>query len=91
MKLFDNRTQRIQMASLASCVCNIKPKYRCAYTSVLVLELNKSMPCLASFFDAISGVKNQTKFIPAINCPTSAFEPSIYKQVQMCMHICTWD
>ena len=24
------------MDSLASCVCNIKPKYRCAYTSVLV-------------------------------------------------------
>ena len=33
MTFFDNRTLSIQMASLASCVCNIKPKYRCAYTS----------------------------------------------------------
>ena len=28
------------MASLATCVCNIKPKYRCGYTSVLVLIPN---------------------------------------------------
>ena len=34
------------------------------------------MPCLASFFDAMSGVKKLVKFIPVINCPASAFEPS---------------
>ena len=34
------------------------------------------MPCLASFFDAMSGVKKLPNFIPAINCPHSAFEPS---------------
>ena len=35
----------------------------------------KLMPCLASFFDAISGVKKLNTFTPAINCPTSANEP----------------
>jgi len=34
------------------------------------------MPCLASFFDALSGVKKRSNFIPAITCQTSAFEPS---------------
>ena len=34
-----NKTQTMQMTSLASCVCNIKPKYRCAYTSVLVFTM----------------------------------------------------
>ena len=34
-----NKTQIIQMSSLASCVCNIKPKYKCAYTSVLVATI----------------------------------------------------
>ena len=34
-----NKTQTMQMTSLASCVCNIEPKYRCAYTSVLVILL----------------------------------------------------
>merc|ERR1719309_248466 len=34
------------------------------------------MPCLASLFDAMSGVKKLTNFLPAINYPTSAFEPS---------------
>ena len=33
-----NKTQTMQMTSLASCVCNIEPKYRCAYTSVLVIQ-----------------------------------------------------
>ena len=33
----------------------------------------KSMPCLASFCDAMSGVNKVVKFIPAIICPTSAF------------------
>ena len=35
------------------------------------------MPCMASFFDAMSGVKNLLNFIPAITCPISAFEASI--------------
>jgi len=35
------------------------------------------MPCLASIFDAMSGVKKLPNLIPAINCPTSAFTPSI--------------
>jgi len=35
------------------------------------------MPCLASFFDAVSGVKKLTNFISAINCPTLANVPSI--------------
>jgi len=35
------------------------------------------MPCLASFFDALFGVKKLANFVPAINYPTSAFEPSI--------------
>jgi len=34
------------------------------------------MPCLASFFDAMSGVKKLPDFNAAINCPHSAFEPS---------------
>merc|ERR1719369_350300 len=32
------------------------------------------MPCLASFFDAMSGVKNLVKFIPAINFTNLANE-----------------
>ena len=35
------------------------------------------MPCLASFFYAMSGVKKLLNFVPAINFPTSAYEPSI--------------
>jgi len=34
------------------------------------------MPCLASFFDAMSGVKKLTNFSAAINCKSSADEPS---------------
>ena len=34
------------------------------------------MPCLASFFDAMSGVKKLTNFMHAITCPTSAHESS---------------
>jgi len=34
------------------------------------------MPCLASLFDAMSGVKKLPNFHAVINCPTSAFEPS---------------
>jgi len=33
------------------------------------------MPCLALFFDAMSGVKKLANLYPAIYCPTSAFEP----------------
>jgi len=35
------------------------------------------MPCLASVFDAMSGVKKLPNFIPAITCPISAFEASL--------------
>jgi len=38
------------------------------------------MPCLASSFDAISSVKKLPNFVPAINCSTSAFEPSPMNQ-----------
>jgi len=34
------------------------------------------MPCLASFFDAMSGVKKLKNITPAITYPTSANEPS---------------
>jgi len=34
------------------------------------------MPCLASFFDAMSGVKNLTNLYPAFNCKTLANEAS---------------
>ena len=44
------------------------------------------MPCLASFFDAMSGVKKQPNFIPAINCPTSANEPSIISWFSLLLH-----
>jgi len=37
---------------------------------------NNPMPCLASFFDTMFGVKKLVNFIPAINFSTSAFEPS---------------
>ena len=36
----------------------------------------KSMPRRASFFDAMSGVKKLTGFIPAITCATLANETS---------------
>jgi len=36
------------------------------------------MPCVASYIDAVSGVKKLAIFVPVINCPTSAFEPSFY-------------
>jgi len=35
------------------------------------------MPCLASLFDAMSGVKKLTNFIHSITCSTSANEPAI--------------
>jgi len=35
------------------------------------------MPCLASFFDAMSGVKKLPQYHAAINCPTSANEASV--------------
>jgi len=35
------------------------------------------MPCMVSFFDAMSGVKKLTKFILAITCQTSVNESSI--------------
>ena len=34
------------------------------------------MPCLASFFDAMSGVKKLTNFEAVITCTTLAFEAS---------------
>jgi len=37
----------------------------------------QSMPCLASFFDAISGVKKLSNFIPVSNCTISVFNPSV--------------
>ena len=39
-------------------------------------SIDYSMPCLASFFDAMSGVKKLTNFMPAITCPTPAYEAS---------------
>jgi len=45
-----------------------------------------SMSCLASFFDAMSGVKKLSNFIPAINCPTSAFEPSFMLKLGNRLH-----
>jgi len=51
-------------------------KKQCQTWHWVVLAQNKSMPCLASFFDAMSGVKNQSNFVPVINCSTSANKPS---------------
>jgi len=34
------------------------------------------MPCLASFFDAMSGVKKLTNFMHSITYQTSAYKPS---------------
>jgi len=52
------------------------------------LALNKSMPCLASFFDAMSGVKKLPNFVPAINCTSSANElstaPLTWKNLKNC-------
>ena len=39
-------------------------------------NIKKSMPCLASFFDALSGVKKMLNFVLAITCPASANEVS---------------
>jgi len=52
-------------------------KKRCQTWHQVDLALQKSMPCLALFFDAMSGVKKLTNFIPAIICSTLANEPSI--------------
>ena len=43
----------------------------------VILALNKTMPCLASFFDDMSGVKMLTNCVPGIDCLTSANEASI--------------
>ena len=40
------------------------------------------MPCLAQFFDTMSGVKKLTNIVPAINCPISANEASLLKRLQ---------
>jgi len=46
------------------------------------------MPCLASsFFDAMSGVKKQPNFLPAIICPTSALKRSFAKFGQVIVAI----
>ena len=37
---------------------------------------DQSMPCLASFSDAMSGVKKLTNSVPAITCPASSNKPS---------------
>jgi len=50
---------------------------RCHTWHRVILALNKPMPCLLSFFDAISCVKKMTTVTHAINCSISAFEPSI--------------
>jgi len=51
-------------------------KKRCQPWHRVILALNKSMPCPASFFDSKSRVKKLVKFVPIINCTTSAFKPS---------------
>jgi len=47
------------------------------------------MPCLASFFDVMSGVKNPANSIPMIiTCPTSAKEPSFMGGTpKLCDHL----
>jgi len=54
-------------------------KKQCQTRHRVILALIYSMPCLASFFDAMSGVKKLTNLYPAINCTTSVNEPSIFK------------
>jgi len=39
------------------------------------------MPCLASFFDAMSGVKKLPNSIASITRLTSAFEPSLMNKI----------
>jgi len=39
-------------------------------------SIGYSMPCPASFFDAISGVKKLTNFMHSITYQTSAYKPS---------------
>jgi len=51
-------------------------KKRCHKWHWVIPALNNPMPCLASFFDAMPGVKKLINFMHTINCPTSAFEPS---------------
>jgi len=61
-----------------------KMKKRCqAWHRVVPLMNEQSMPCLASFFDAISGVKNLAKFQAVITDTTSAFEASNAKNIQV--------
>ena len=55
-------------------------KKRCQSWHRVIQPLIYSMPCLASFFDAMSGVKKLAGFIPEINCPTSEFEPTYMNQ-----------
>jgi len=50
------------------------------------LVLIYSMSCLALFFDPMSGVKKLTTLNAAINCPTSAFEPSF--MMSLCLMVC---
>jgi len=52
-------------------------KKRCQTWHRVVLTRNNTMPCLASCFDAMSGVKKLPNFMQSINCPTSRLQASI--------------
>ena len=51
-------------------------KKRCQTWHRIIQSWDNSMPCLASFFEAMFGFKKLPHFLQSINCPTSAFEPS---------------
>ena len=57
---FTHKTQIVQTASLAPCVCNINCKLRCAYTSLLVnmciciiLNLSRYKYILSEFYQTV--------------------------------------
>jgi len=43
---------------------------------------NNPMPCLASIFDGMSGIKKLTTIVPAITCSTSSNEPLFVQSPQ---------
>ena len=47
-------------------------KKQCNDMASCYLSIDLLIPCLASFSDAVSGVKNLTIFVPAIICLISA-------------------
>jgi len=53
---------------------------------IMASKMDNPMPCLASFFDAISGVKKLPNFVPVINCTTSANEPSFIEKWRFCLN-----